>query len=76
MAMFPCSARSFFFLGLGDGDAEGLLVGEMRPRDSKVLCSLSSGCCVSMFGGGTRKLGMLPRVRRVIAKLAHATTLD
>jgi hypothetical protein len=76
MAMFSPSARNFFFLGLGDRDAEGLLVGEIRPRESRVLCSVSSGCCVRMCRGGERKLGMLPRVRRVIAKPTRATTLD
>jgi hypothetical protein len=59
-----------FFCGLDDRDREVSFVGDRRPRESSVLCSVSSSwCCSIMFGGGDEKLGMLPRARRVIAKM-------
>ena len=66
LCFFP--ARNGFF-GLDDGDLDVFLVGEMRPRDSNVLCSpVPSWCCATMVSGGPWKLGMLPRAGRVIAK--------
>jgi hypothetical protein len=63
------SARdALSFLKLGNRDPRGFLGGEIKPRDSNVLCSASG--CVTVFAGGERKLGMLPRTRRVIAKLS------
>jgi hypothetical protein len=64
-------ARACFF-GVGICGFGAFLVGDIRPRDSNVVCSVSRGWCVVvlMFGGRgvPPKLGMLPRSWRVIAK--------
>jgi hypothetical protein len=65
--MVFCAARVF---GLSNCDPVGFLVGDRRPRERSVLCSASE-CWVTMSAGGERKLGMLPRMGRVIAKLTH-----
>jgi hypothetical protein len=64
-------ARACLF-GVGTCGFGAFLVGEMRPRDSNVVCSVSCGrsVVVLMFEvrGVPPKLGMLPRSWRVIAK--------
>ena len=52
----------------------GFLVGDIRPRESSVLCSSSSLWTKGVDGdGGVAKLGMLPRV---IAKLGRGCTTE
>jgi hypothetical protein len=65
--MGVCAARDRCFCGwswfLGS-----FLVGNRRPREKSVSWSASEGW-VTVVDGGERKLGMLPRMGRVIAKL-------
>jgi hypothetical protein len=65
--MGVCAARDWCFSGWRCC-AGGFLVGDRRPREKSVLWSASEGW-VTVVDGDERKLGMLPRMGRVIAKL-------
>jgi hypothetical protein len=69
MAASGMTALDCFF-GLGNWGAGTFLVGDNRPRESSVLCSVWGCCCCCevLTARGVPKLGMLPRLRRVIAK--------